>query len=120
WRQQGAPRGAGRPASRCARAALISRAMSALASVAPTPPRIPQIRLYQDWLRTHRGLSFDSYDALWRWSVEDLPAFWGSVWECFGIQSPTPFSDVLADDRMPGAVWFPGAQVNYARQVLRH
>jgi hypothetical protein len=34
----------------------------------PHRPNIPQIRLYQDWLRDHRGLSFDSYDALWRWS----------------------------------------------------
>src|SRR4051794_9506720 len=94
--------------------------MSALASVAPTPPRVPQIRLYQDWLQTHRGRSFDSYDALWRWSVDALPAFWASIWDCFGIESPTPYREVLADARMPGAVWFPGAQVNYARQVLRH
>src|SRR5262249_31014561 len=27
---------------------------------------------------------------------------------------------VLAQRKMPGAVWFAGAQVNYARQVLRH
>ncbi len=27
---------------------------------------------------------------------------------------------MLAQRKMPGAVWFPGAQVNYARQVLRH
>lgn len=30
------------------------------------PPYIPQIRLYQDWLARERGLTFDSYDALWR------------------------------------------------------
>ncbi len=39
-------------------------------------PNIPQIRLYQNWLRETRGLSFDTYDALWRWSVTDLDAFW--------------------------------------------
>src|SRR4051812_3274150 len=81
---------------------------------------IPQIRLYQDWLREHRGQSFDSYDALWRWSVEDLDGFWQSIWDCFRLESPTAHTAVLAEDRMPGAVWFPGAQVNYARQVLRH
>ncbi|MBE7942192.1 MULTISPECIES: acetoacetate--CoA ligase [Ramlibacter] len=84
----------------------------------PTP--IPQIRLYQDWLRRERGLSFDSYDTLWRWSVEDLPAFWGSVWDYFGLQSPTPARQVLDEARMPGARWFVGAQFNYARQVFRH
>ena len=83
-------------------------------------PQIPQIRLYQDWLRDTRGLTFDSYDALWRWSVTELDAFWRSVWDYAGMHSPTPHDAVLADNRMPGAKWFPGAQVNYAREVLRH
>ncbi|MBK7548406.1 MAG: acetoacetate--CoA ligase, partial [Rhodoferax sp.] len=60
------------------------------------------------------------YDALWRWSVTDLEAFWQSIWDYFEVYSPTPYSAALAENRMPGAVWFPGAQVNYAQQVLRH
>ncbi|MBI2746833.1 MAG: acetoacetate--CoA ligase [Burkholderiales bacterium] len=83
-------------------------------------PYIPQIRLYQNWLREQRGLAFDSYDALWRWSVSDLDAFWQSIWDCYGVYSPTPHAAALADNRMPGARWFPGAQVNYVQQVLRH
>ena len=83
-------------------------------------PYLPQIRLFQNWLREQRGLSFDDYDAFWRWSITDLDAFWQSVWDYFDIQSPTPHSAVLARNTMPGAQWFPGAQVNYARQVLRH
>ncbi|MDP9995990.1 acetoacetyl-CoA synthetase [Variovorax boronicumulans] len=86
----------------------------------PNVPNIPQIRLYQNWLREQRGLSFDTYDALWRWSVTDLDAFWQSIWDYAGLQSPTPHTAVLAEARMPGARWFPGAQVNYAREVLRH
>ncbi|HEY3048748.1 MAG TPA: acetoacetate--CoA ligase, partial [Polaromonas sp.] len=83
-------------------------------------PYIPQIRLYQNWLRETRGLSFDSYDALWRWSTTELDAFWQSIWDYFELQSPTPHSAVLVERRMPGAQWFPGAQVNYAQQVFRH
>lgn len=85
-----------------------------------TPPFIPQIRLYQDWLRDQRGLQFDSYDALWRWSTTELDAFWQSVWDYFKLESPTPHTAVLGQNTMPGALWFPGAQVNYARQALRH
>jgi acetoacetyl-CoA synthetase len=85
-----------------------------------TPAYIPQIRLYQDWLARERGLRFGSYDALWQWSVTDLNAFWQSAWDYFAVQSPTPHSQALAHDRMPHAQWFPGAQVNYAQQVLRH
>jgi acetoacetyl-CoA synthetase len=85
-----------------------------------TAPHRPQIRLYQEWLLANRGLSFESYDALWQWSVTDLDAFWQSIWDYFDLQSPTPHSAVLAVNAMPGAQWFTGAQVNYARQVFRH
>jgi acetoacetyl-CoA synthetase len=83
-------------------------------------PFVPRITLYRQWLRETRGLAFDSYDALWRWSVTDLPAFWQSIWDHSGMHSPTPARAVLEAPRMPGAHWFPGAQVNYAREVLRH
>src|SRR5437868_831246 len=83
-------------------------------------PCIPQIRLYQDWLRQQRGLSFANYDGLWRWSVDDLSAFWQSVWDYFDLQSPTPARAVLAQEQMPGARWFEGAQFNYVNQVFRH
>ena len=85
-----------------------------------TAPNVPQIRLYQDWLRDTRGLAFDRYDDLWRWSTTDLDAFWQSIWDYHGMQSPTPHRAVIEERKMPGAVWFPGAQVNYAREVLRH
>nr|MCU0958347.1 acetoacetate--CoA ligase [Hydrogenophaga sp.] len=80
----------------------------------------PQIRLYQDWLARERGLRFDSYDALWRWSTTELDAFWQSIWDYFDLQSPTPHTAVLERNVMPGARWFPGARVNYTRQVFRH
>ena len=80
----------------------------------------PQIRLYQDWLAERHGLRFDSYRELWQWSITDLDAFWQSIWDYFDLQSPTPHRAVLAKNVMPGAEWFPGAQVNYAQQVFRH
>ncbi len=84
------------------------------------PVRIPQIRRYQNWLREKHGLAFESYHELWRWSTTELEAFWQSIWDYLDLQSPTPHSAVLERNVMPGARWFPGAQTNYARQVLRH
>ncbi len=84
------------------------------------PPFVPRLRLYQDWLRRERGLSFDSYDALWRWSVTDLAGFWQSIWDYFELQSPNATTRVLAEEKMPGARWFEGTQLNFARQVFRH
>jgi acetoacetyl-CoA synthetase len=58
----------------------------------------------------------EEYDALWAWSVEELDAFWRCVSEHLGTPLPGP---ALAEERMPGAVWFPEARVNYAAAVLR-
>ena len=101
-------------------AGLISWLMTLTPSSLAPPPFIPQIRLYQDWLSSERGLRFETYDALWQWSITELDAFWQSIWDYFAIESPTQHTAALADDRMPQAKWFPGAQLNYAAQVLRH
>ena len=56
-----------------------------------TPPpdwrRRFEMGRYMEWLRSERGLGFDSYDELWRWSVTDLEAFWVSIWEYFEVRS---------------------------------
>ncbi|MDQ1398843.1 MAG: acetoacetyl-CoA synthetase [Acidimicrobiaceae bacterium] len=85
------------------------------------PPGIrrqSRIGAYLGWLE-HRGRSFASYDDLWRWSVEDLEGFWGSVWEFFGVSAHRPPGPMLAGDSMPGARWCPGVTLNYAEHALR-
>nr|MBP8021962.1 acetoacetate--CoA ligase [Limnohabitans sp.] len=72
----------------------------------PHPPFVPQLRLYQQWLATERGLHFDDYPALWQWSVTHLEDFWQSAWDYLDLQSPTPHSVVLERNVMPGARWF--------------
>jgi acetoacetyl-CoA synthetase len=87
---------------------------------AMTERMISQMARYRRWLHDERGLDFPDYESLRQWSVTDLDAFWQSIWDYFDLRSPTPHSAVLANRKMPGAVWFSGAQVNYARQVMRH
>jgi len=75
---------------------------------------------YMAWLKENRGLSFASYDDLWRWSIDDLAGFWGSLWDYVDIQATTPYREVLGQRAMPGAQWFTGAELNYAAHVFRH
>jgi acetoacetyl-CoA synthetase len=74
---------------------------------------------YLAWLASERGLVFAGYDDLWRWSVDQPGAFWRSIWDFFEVISSAPPTADLADARMPGARWFPGATLNYAEQALR-
>ena len=88
-----------------------------------TPP--PDVRertrvgAYLAWLERNRGLAFDGYGELQRWSVADLAGFWSSVWEHFDVRSSTDPGPALADARMPGARWFPEARLNWAEHCLR-
>jgi acetoacetyl-CoA synthetase len=74
---------------------------------------------FTTWLAGQRGLCFDGYHALWRWSVEDLDGFWQAVWDYSGVEASAPPERVLGRRSMPGAEWFPGARLNYAQHVLR-
>ncbi len=92
------------------------------AGVLWTPPpdvlETTEVGRYLAWLERERGLGFSGYDELWRWSVDDLPGFWSSIWEFFEVKSHAPYSTVLASDAMPGATWFPGARLNFAEHLI--
>jgi acetoacetyl-CoA synthetase len=87
----------------------------------PSAERIERSQLtrYQRWLADEKGLRFGSYDDLWRWSVDDLGAFWGSIVSFFDVRFSSEPERVLGDASMPGAEWFPGARVNYAEHIFR-
>ncbi len=77
-----------------------------------------EIGRFMTWLHDRRDLEIDSYEALWRWSVDDLEGFWSAIWEFYGIRAHEPYTRVLADATMPGARWFEGARLNYAEHLL--
>jgi len=89
---------------------------------APTPERIERARLtaFRRWLKEKRGLTFPDFESLWRWSTEDLDGFWQACWDFFGVEATKQPTAVLGKRTMPGAQWFPGAEINYARHMLRH
>jgi acetoacetyl-CoA synthetase len=86
----------------------------------PSAELVERARLteYMGWLEAERGLRFDGYDDLWRWSVDDLDGFWGSIWDFFDVQADGDRSTVLASREMPGARWFPDTSLNYAEHVF--
>ena len=81
----------------------------------PSAERIERTTL----TRYQRSLGFESYDDLWRWSVEELEAFWQSIVDHFGVRFAEQPTAVLGRGSMPGAEWFPGATLSYAEHVFR-
>jgi acetoacetyl-CoA synthetase len=75
---------------------------------------------YMRWLEREKGLRFTENEELWRWSVDHLEDFWASLWEYFDIKASKPYTSVLTHPAMPGAQWFPGAELNYTEHVFRN
>jgi len=73
---------------------------------------------FRRWLAAERGVEVGDYQALWEWSTSDLEAFWGALTEFMGVRFHTGYDRVLGSAEMPGAVWFPGATLNYAEHAL--
>jgi acetoacetyl-CoA synthetase len=87
-------------------------------SPAPDWRDTTRIGAFVRFVERSRGLRFEDWDELWTWSVNDLEGFWAAVWEHFEVESDAPYRRVLGSDAMPGARWFEGAKVNYARHLL--
>jgi acetoacetyl-CoA synthetase len=64
-----------------------------------------------------RAQGFGDYAALREWSVHDLEGFWAAIWEWFRVEGS--YDHVLGSREMPGAEWFPGAELSYAAHVFR-
>jgi len=87
----------------------------------PTDVDIEQANVtgFTRFVEERHGLDLPGYRALWQWSVDEPGAFWQAVWDAFDVVSHTDPGPALADASMPGAVWFPGARLNFAEYVFR-
>ncbi|MGM0943074.1 MAG: acetoacetate--CoA ligase [Bacillota bacterium] len=77
-----------------------------------------KINHYIHWLKQHKGLDFQNYHSLWKWSVNEIEAFWSSIWEYFEIKAKDTYQTVLTSHQMPGAKWFPEATLNYTEHIF--
>jgi acetoacetyl-CoA synthetase len=88
----------------------------------PSPQRVAASRMakFQRWLADERRVDTTGYQSLWRWSVNSPNEFWLAVWHHFDVIATRTATVALADPRMPGSQWFPGAELNWAENLLRH
>jgi acetoacetyl-CoA synthetase len=66
------------------------------------------------------GRSIDTYDALHKWSIDQLDDFWSLVWDFCGVVAEQRGETVRADDgSMQSVRWFPDARLNFAENLLK-
>jgi acetoacetyl-CoA synthetase len=70
-------------------------------------------------VRNVTGKEMRTYDEVYDWSTHDIAGFWKLIWKISGIVHSKSYDAVLSNPVMPGAVWFEGAELNFARNLLR-
>lgn len=89
----------------------------------PSKERIQATRLFgfQNYLHRKHAVTFDDYQSLHQWSVEQRELFWQAIWDFCGVKASQQATSQLTDgDKMPGAKWFEGARLNFAENLLRN
>lgn len=88
----------------------------------PTPAQIELANL-TGFARRAIGrwkLKFNTYPEFYDWTVDQPAKFWESVWDDCGVIASVKGKRILVDGhRMPGAIWFPDARLNFAENLLR-
>ena len=71
--------------------------------------------------RFMQGQGFDNYGALYKWSIDEAPGFWGALCGFCEIRMEGHVEAVLTHpDSIIDPGWFDGAQLNFASHLLRH
>ena len=71
--------------------------------------------------RFMREAGCDDYDALYRWSLDESPAFWRLLCSFCDVRFEHEADTVLSRPKdIMDAGWFSGARLNYAEHLLRH
>lgn len=89
----------------------------------PSQERIKNANMtrFIEFVNNRYQKDFTDYFALYDWSVTDIPAFWAAAWEFLGIIASKTYEKPVDDlNRFPGAEWFPGAELNFAENLLRY
>ncbi|MGD9251665.1 MAG: acetoacetate--CoA ligase [Desulfobacterales bacterium] len=89
----------------------------------PSPAQIEQSNMYRfmQYVNQRHGKALGRYDALYQWSIEAIPEFWAAIWDFMEIRASQPGERVVDDlAQMPGALWFEGARLNFAENLLRY
>ncbi|MFP4477724.1 MAG: acetoacetate--CoA ligase [Desulfatibacillaceae bacterium] len=89
----------------------------------PSEERVRASNMYGFMQRINKkyGLGLRDYPDLYAWSVARIPEFWEEMWQVADIIHENPYTQVVDDEsRMPGARWFDGARLNFAKNLLRY
>ncbi|KAF9067736.1 acetoacetyl-CoA synthetase [Rhodocollybia butyracea] len=80
--------------------------------------KFTNVENFRRTINRKHGLNLKDYHDLHKYSIEDY-TFWKDTWEYLRIKYSVPPQEIIAKGPIPEVpVWFPGARLNYAENLL--
>ncbi|KAI0123807.1 acetoacetyl-CoA synthase [Xylariales sp. AK1849] len=85
----------------------------------PDPETTAMFRFLQH-VKAKYHLDIHDYPGLYKWSIENIAAFWEDVWRFCGIKTSKAYIEVLEPNApmFPRPDFFRGARINFAENLL--
>lgn len=87
----------------------------------PSPERIANANLthFIKYVNSRQNLQLVTWEDIYNYSVTQIENFWEDIFHYSAFDHSGELISVLAERKMPGAEWFKGLKINYARNALQ-
>ncbi|KIN70207.1 Acetoacetate-CoA ligase [Sulfitobacter noctilucicola] len=75
---------------------------------------------FERFVAETQSKTFEDYNGMWRWSVDDLEGFWTAIWDFFDVRASVRPEKLVVKRQMPDMEWGTGGMLNYAENALKH
>ncbi|WP_347491134.1 acetoacetate--CoA ligase [Desulfoscipio sp. XC116] len=77
--------------------------------------------VFIEYVNKKYNQDFTDYASLYDWSIECSADFWSAMWEFGEVKYSRLYDDLVVNQQdMLVSRWFPGAQLNFAENLLRY
>lgn len=88
----------------------------------PSEERIANsnINKFLSYISEKEKFSCSDYHQLYDWSIRNIEKFWEHIWNYSNIIHKKNYNKVLIHKGIKDSIWFSGAELNFAENLLRH
>jgi len=77
------------------------------------------ISRFMDDINQRFNRSYDRYQSLYQWSIDEKENFWSALWDYTEVIGDKGERILIDGDNIEKATWFPDATLNFAENLLR-
>ncbi len=87
----------------------------------PSPDRIANANLthFIKYVNSRQNLQLETWDDIYNYSITEIEYFWEDLFHYSAFDHSGELEAILSEHQMPGAVWFRGLRINYAKNALQ-